>query len=58
MKELRNDANEFVGSTAGQVATKYDISVFKAREILGRCGSDEECIKRLAEEAHRDNPGA
>jgi hypothetical protein len=58
MKELRDDANEFVDSTAGQLATKYDISVFKAREILGRCGPDEECIMRLAEEAHRENPGA
>ncbi len=58
MSKSLNDTSEFVDSIAGQIATQYDISVFKAREIMDRCGSNAECIKELAEEAHRENPGA
>lgn len=58
MTTTRVDTDEFVDSEAGKIATHYDISVFKAREIMGHCGSNAICIKELAEEAHRENPQA
>lgn len=58
MNKSPDDTGKFVDSEAGQIAAQFDISIFKAREIMGRCASDTECIKELAEEAHRKNPQA
>lgn len=52
------DPDEPVDSEAAQIAAQYDISVFKAREIMDHCGPDAECIKQLAERFHLQNPQA
>ncbi|UVK42006.1 hypothetical protein DBIPINDM_008419 (plasmid) [Mesorhizobium sp. AR02] len=58
MNTSQDDTDEPVDSEAAQIATQYGISVFKAREIMDRCGENVECIKELAVKAHRQNPEA
>ncbi|UVK57291.1 hypothetical protein DBIPINDM_008551 (plasmid) [Mesorhizobium sp. AR02] len=58
MNTPKDDEDEPVDSEAGQIATQYGISVFKAREIMDRCGANAECIKELAIKAHQQNPAA
>lgn len=58
MNRSQDDTDEPVDSKAGQIATQYGISVFKAREIMDLCGADAECIKEQAENAHQQNPAA
>lgn len=52
------DDDEPIDLEAAQIAKLYDISVFKAREIMDLCKSDAECIRDRAEKFHRENPKA
>lgn len=56
MNTTHVDDDEPIDSEAAQIAKLYDISIFKAREIMDLCKSDAECIRERAEKFHRENP--
>jgi hypothetical protein len=45
-------------SESGQLAEKFGISIFKAREIIDKCGDDTTCRDSLARAAKAELPAA
>lgn len=58
MNTTHVDNDEPIDSDAAELAKQYEISIFKAREIMDLCKSDAECIQQNAEKFHRENPKA